>query len=208
MELLDVLELLVEVELLDVLELELLVEFDVELEDVLLLELDVELLDVLDDDVLELDVELEEVELLVDVLVEVLVDVLLELDGVGGVPPQEDRIMAAMIAADAAPETILKLVFFNRILISPFRFKALEKFYLPTTSHITISLYPPPIKKVNVIFHKLRHFYLSFLIKIVFRSFVVLGLPVSLLISQFKSHPKASFFAGLTDKIFLQFPFL
>ena len=146
-ELLDVLELLVEVELLDVLELELLVEFDVELEDVLLLELDVELLDVLDDDVLELDVELEEVELLVDVLVEVLVDVLLELDGVGGVPPQEDRIMAAMIAADAAPETILKLVFFNRILISPFGFKALEKFYLPTTSHITISLSHPRLKK-------------------------------------------------------------
>ena len=150
MELLDVLELLVEVELLDVLELELLVEFDVELEDVLLLELDVELLDVLDDDVLELDVELEEVELLVDVLVEVLVDVLLELDGVDGVPPQEDRIMAAMIAADATPETILKLVFFNRILISPFGFKALEKFYLPTTSHITISLYPPPRLKKSM----------------------------------------------------------
>ena len=116
--------------------------------------------------------------------------------------------MAAMIAAEAAPVMILKLVFFNRILISPFGFKALEKFYLPTTSHITISLYPPPIKKVNVIFHKLRHFYLSFLIKIVFPPFVGLVFPFLLLISQFKSHPKTSFFAGLTDKIFLQFPFL
>ena len=45
---------------------------------------------------------------------------LLELGGAGGVPPQDDRIMAAIIAADAAVETIRSPVFFKRISISPF----------------------------------------------------------------------------------------
>lgn len=54
-------------------------------------------------------------------LEEVLDDVeLLELGGAGGVPPQDDRIMAAIIAADAAVETIRSPVFFKRISISPF----------------------------------------------------------------------------------------
>lgn len=54
-------------------------------------------------------------------LEEVLDDVeLLELGGAGGVPPQDDRIMAAIIAADAALETIRSPVFFKRISISPF----------------------------------------------------------------------------------------
>ncbi len=63
------------------------------------------------------EVELEEV--LEDV--ELLEDDVLELDGAGGVPPQDDRIMAAMIAADAAPETIFNPVFFNRIFDFSFR---------------------------------------------------------------------------------------
>lgn len=55
-------------------------------------------------------------------LEEVLDDVeLLELGGAGGVPPQDDRIMAAIIAADAAVETIRSPVFFKRISISPFK---------------------------------------------------------------------------------------
>lgn len=54
-------------------------------------------------------------------LEDVLDDVeLLELGGAGGVPPQDDRIMAAIIAADAAVETIRSPVFFKRISISPF----------------------------------------------------------------------------------------
>ena len=55
-------------------------------------------------------------------LEDVLDDVeLLELGGAGGVPPQDDRIMAAIIAADAALETIRSPVFFKRISISPFK---------------------------------------------------------------------------------------
>lgn len=55
-------------------------------------------------------------------LEDVLDDVeLLELGGAGGVPPQDDRIMAAIIAADAALETIRRPVFFKRISISPFK---------------------------------------------------------------------------------------
>ena len=55
-------------------------------------------------------------------LEEVLDDVeLLELGGAGGVPPQDDRIMAAIIAADAALETIRSPVFFKRISIAPFK---------------------------------------------------------------------------------------
>lgn len=55
-------------------------------------------------------------------LEDVLDDVeLLELGGAGGVPPQDDRIIAAIIAADAALETIRRPVFFKRISISPFK---------------------------------------------------------------------------------------
>lgn len=88
-------ELLVLLELLAVLELLVLVELLAVLEPLGLVE--VELEEVLDD-----------VELL-------------ELGGAGGVPPQDDRIMAAIIAADAAVETIRSPVFFKRISISPFK---------------------------------------------------------------------------------------
>lgn len=46
----------------------------------------------------------------------------------GGFPPEQAvNTIAAMTAADAAPETILNPAFFNRIMISPFRFKLFKK---------------------------------------------------------------------------------
>lgn len=48
-------------------------------------------------------------------------DTLLE-ELAGGLPPEQAvSTIAAMTAADAAPETILNPAFFNRIMISPFR---------------------------------------------------------------------------------------
>ncbi len=49
----------------------------------------------------------------------------------GGLPPEQAvSTIAAMTAADAAPETILNPAFFNRIMISPSRFKSFLKAYL------------------------------------------------------------------------------
>lgn len=57
-------------------------------------------------------------------------DTLLE-ELAGGLPPEQAvSTIAAMTAADAAPETILNPAFFNRIMISPSRFKSFLKAYL------------------------------------------------------------------------------
>ena len=49
----------------------------------------------------------------------------------GGLPPEQAvSTIAVMTAADAAPETILNPAFFNRIMISPSRFKSFLKAYL------------------------------------------------------------------------------
>ena len=48
-------------------------------------------------------------------------ELLPELAGTSGIPAQEVRIIAAIIAAEAAPETIRNPVFFKRIFIFPFK---------------------------------------------------------------------------------------
>lgn len=57
-------------------------------------------------------------------------DTLLE-ELAGGLPPEQAvSTIAAMTAANAAPETILNPAFFNCIMISPSRFKSFLKAYL------------------------------------------------------------------------------
>lgn len=116
----------------------------------------------------ELEVELELLTGLLELLTELLgwlmdeagfEDTLLE-ELAGGFPPEQAvNTIAAMTAADAAPETILNPAFFNRIMISPFRSKPFLKsrfWFSPLQFHCSL----PTIflSSVSAIFFEFRHF--------------------------------------------------
>lgn len=118
---------------------------------------------------IELDVELELLTGLLELLTELtgwlmdgagFEDTLLE-ELAGGFPPEQAvSTIAAMTAADAAPETIRNPAFFNRIMISPFRSEPFLKsrfWASPLRFHCT----PLPIKflsSVSAIFFEFQHF--------------------------------------------------
>lgn len=115
---------------------------------------------------IELDVELELLTGLLELLTELtgwlmdgagFEDTLLE-ELAGGFPPEQAvSTIAAMTAADAAPETIRNPAFFNRIMISPFRsepFRRSRFWASPLRFHCT-----PPHK---IFVKHFRHLFLNF----------------------------------------------